>query len=81
MPSVRGISGPYRLFFFSFDCREPAHIHVQRERMLCKFWLDPVVLASNQGFSAVELNTIRRILREHSDHILEASHEHCGSYR
>jgi hypothetical protein len=46
--------------------------------MLCKFWLDPVVLASNQVFSAVELNTIRRILREHSDHILEAWHEHCG---
>jgi hypothetical protein len=81
LPSVRGIPGPYRLFFFSFDCREPEHIHVQRDRMICKFWLDPVVLASNQGYSAVELNTIRRILREHSDRILEAWHEHCGGDR
>jgi hypothetical protein len=54
---------------------------VQRERMICKFWLDPVVLASNQGFSAVELNTIRRLLREHSDRILEAWHEHCDGDR
>jgi len=51
MPTVRGIPGPYRIFFFSFDCNEPRHMHVSRERMLCKFWLEPVALARNSGFS------------------------------
>ncbi len=29
MPAVKDIPGPYRLFFYSFDCAEPAHVHVQ----------------------------------------------------
>jgi hypothetical protein len=27
VPRVRGILGPYRVFFTSFDCREPPHVH------------------------------------------------------
>ena len=81
MPAIRGISGPYRLFFVSFDCREPKHVHVQRERRVCKYWMDPVVLASNHGFSPAELNTIRQLLRENRDRILEAWDEHCGTRR
>ncbi|MGP0593877.1 DUF4160 domain-containing protein [Nitrospira sp. T9] len=45
MPNVRGIEGPYRFFFYSFDCNEPKHVHVQRERHICKFWLEPIFLA------------------------------------
>ena len=52
MLTIRGISGPYRLFFFSFDCNEPKHIHVQRERRVCKYWMELVVLAGNHGFFA-----------------------------
>ena len=78
MPTVRGIPGPYRLFFYSFDCDEPEHVHVRRERCLCKFWLEPVVLTSNDGFSPGELNRIRAIITRHRDRILEAWHEHCG---
>ena len=51
MPTVKGIPGPYRLFFYSFDCDEPRHVHVRRERMVCKFWLEPIVLSFNEGFS------------------------------
>jgi hypothetical protein len=40
MPAVKNIGGPYRLFFYGFDCNEPMHIHVQREGMVCKFWDD-----------------------------------------
>jgi hypothetical protein len=43
-----------------------------------KFWLDPLNLARNHGFSARELNVIRRIIETHRDIILEAWHEHCG---
>gem|GEM_PF-85685 len=62
MPTVRGIRGPYRFFFYSFDCNEPMHIHVQQEKMTCKFWINPLALAKNYGFSAKELNTIRAII-------------------
>jgi hypothetical protein len=77
MPAVRGISGPYRLFFYSFDCAEPMHVHVRREQMTCKFWLQPVVLSTNHGFSPRELNVIRRIIVDHIDRIIEAWQEHC----
>ena len=81
MPSIRGISGPYRLFFVSFDCQEPKHVHVQRERRVCKYWMEPIALASNHGFSPVELNTVRRLLHDNRDLILEAWDEHCGIRR
>jgi hypothetical protein len=33
MPAVKDIQGPYRLFFYSFDCNQPKHVHVQREKL------------------------------------------------
>jgi hypothetical protein len=55
MPTIPGIPGPYRFFFYSFDCSEPMHVHVERERKVCKFWLEPIALAANDGFSAKRL--------------------------
>ena len=78
MPKVRAIHGPYRFFFYSFDCNEPKHVHVHRERNMCKFWLEPVALSTNDGFSAGELNRIRGIISKHLNRILEAWDEHCG---
>ena len=78
MPRVQDIPGPYRFFFYSFDCYEPEHVHVRRENMVCKFWLEPITLASNHGFSSRELNKIRRNLKENVQKILEAWYEHCG---
>jgi hypothetical protein len=77
MPTVRGIAGPYRFFFYSFDCSEPMHVHVKRERMVCKFWLDPIMLSHNDGFAANELNRIRRSIESNLDKIIEAWDEHC----
>jgi len=42
MPRIKGIPGPHRLFFTSFDCNEPAHVHAERERSTCEFWLEPI---------------------------------------
>ncbi len=78
LPTVPGITGPYRFFFYSFDCNEPMHIHVPRDRAVCKFWLDPVVPAYNSGFSAHELNRIREKVVDNLDAIREAWNEHCG---
>jgi hypothetical protein len=72
MPTIPGIAGPYRFFFYSFDCIEPKHVHVRRELMTCKFWLETVVLSTDNRFSPRELNRIRRIILDNRDRILEA---------
>ena len=77
MPTIKNVVGPYRLFFYSFDCNEPRHVHVQREDRLCKFWLEPLVLASNDGYYATELNRIRSVVQANKARIVEAWHEHC----
>jgi len=45
VPRIPGIPGPYWFFFYSFDCNEPMHVHVRRDRQHAKFWLAPVALA------------------------------------
>ena len=78
MPTIKGIDGPYRFFFYSFDCNEPMHVHVQREKMVCKFWLEPVELADSNGFSARELNRIRVEVVRNLGRIREGWNEHCS---
>jgi hypothetical protein len=58
MPRIKGIPRPYRFSFTSFDCAEPAHVHVEREDKTCKFWLEPLMLARSQGFKSHELNVM-----------------------
>jgi hypothetical protein len=61
MPTALRI-GPYRFYFYSYDCNEPRHMHVDRENISAKIWLDPVVsLAENHGYSRRELREIERI--------------------
>ena len=78
MPTIQGIPGPYRFYFYSFDCNERQHVHVKRDKMICKFWLEPIELARDHGFSARELNRIRAIIQEEQTGIKEAWGEHCG---
>jgi hypothetical protein len=79
VPRIGGIPGPYWFFFYSFDCAEPIHVHVRRDRSEAKFWLSPVVLCWNRGFTPRELNEIRRNIIDNEPHIIEAWHEHCGT--
>lgn len=78
MPTVL-VDGPYSFVFFSSDKGEPPHIHVKRERWIVKFWLDPVVLATNRGFAGHELNHIARLVVKHEPALLEAWHEYFGA--
>ena len=78
MPRIKDIRGPYWFFFYSFDCNEPIHVHVRREKRNCKFWLQPIQLAANYGFTARECGVIRRLIETHYEVIIEAWHEHCG---
>lgn len=67
-------SGPYRVYFVSHDMDEPPHVHVDRDDQSAKFWLDPVSLARNLGFTAVELRRVQRLVVEHRTRMLEAWH-------
>ena len=77
MPTIKR-TRPYRFFFVSLDYGEPPHIHVQRERMAAKFWLDPVALQKAGGFKAKELNKIAKLVQEHQDEFLERWYEFFG---
>ena len=75
MPVVLQI-GPYRFIFYSNERGEPAHIHIQRDRALAKFWLEPVELARSRHFAAHELTTIRQHVEDNLLALMEAWREH-----
>ncbi|OWY73431.1 hypothetical protein B7486_03570 [cyanobacterium TDX16] len=77
MPTVARI-GPYRFFFFGNEGNEPPHIHVQRERLLAKYWLNEVTLAKSRGFAAHELRQIEKLVLENKGRFLEAWNEFFG---
>ena len=78
MPTVLRI-GSFRFFFYSNEDGEPAHIHIQRDRMLAKFWLIPVTLASSTRFPPRELRKIESMVIENKEILLEAWNEHFSS--
>ena len=78
MPTVLR-EGPYSFVFFSSDRGEPPHIHVNRDREIAKFWLDPVGLAKNRGFASHELNRIEELVSTHRETLLEAWHDYFGA--
>src|SRR2546425_7379426 len=77
MPTILRI-GPYRIYFVSHDVYEPPHVHVDRDDESAKFWLAPVALASNLGFTTVELRRVQRLVVEHEPRLLEAWNEYFG---
>ena len=78
MPTVLR-DGPYRFFFYASDRDEPAHVHVERDDNVAKFWLDPVRLQSSGGFSRVEIAKIARIMIDRRLELLEAWNEYFGN--
>lgn len=75
MPTLL-ITGPYRIYFYSHETDEPPHIHVDRDMSSAKFWLSPVSLAGNIGFSAKELNKIYKIIVSNRESLLEEWNEY-----
>jgi Domain of unknown function (DUF4160) len=57
MPTVLVWRG-YRFYFYSNEGFEPPHIHVDKSGNSVKFWLRPVSVARNHGFSERELKVI-----------------------
>jgi len=63
------------LFFYASDAVEPVHVHVERDRNVAKFWLDPVMLARSSGFSRSELRTVEGVVRKHKQDVEKAWYE------
>jgi hypothetical protein len=75
MPTVLRV-GPYRFFFYASDRDEPAHVHIEREDCVAKFWLDPVRLQSSGGLSRIEIRHIERLVSRHQSELMEAWDEY-----
>jgi len=78
VPTILNIEG-YRFYFYSNEGREPAHIHVQKERAIAKFWLKPVFLASSVRFSPKEIRDIQRLVENNHSQFIEAWNEYFKS--
>jgi hypothetical protein len=78
MPTVLRL-GPYRVYFFSHEPNEPPHVHVDRDEQSAKFWIRPVGLARNLGFSAHELKRIEALIRANEELLLEAWSAYFGT--
>jgi hypothetical protein len=51
---------------------------VDRDNLSAKFWLTPVPLARNFGFTAVELRKIQSLIEQNRHGLLEEWSEHFG---
>lgn len=71
MPTILLI-GPYRFHFYSCENNEPPHIHVARDDLEAKFWLQSIILAVNYGFPSQELNKINTLVSEHREELIKA---------
>lgn len=77
-PTIHRADG-YRFFFFSNESHEPKHVHVQRDRMLAKFWLEPVALARSTGYSPQELRRLAELVNENANAFRKAWDDHFGN--
>lgn len=78
MPTVLRI-GPFRFFFYSNENDEPPHIHIQAAERTAKYWLEPLELAYNYGFSSRELKQIEQHIRDNMTYILDIWREFFGA--
>lgn len=78
MPTVLR-EGAFRFFFYSNEGTEPAHIHVQRDENIAKFWLNPVRLEDAGDFKPKEIRDIERLVLKHERTILQKWNEHFSA--
>jgi hypothetical protein len=67
------------VYFYSHEPNEPPHVHVDRDDQSAKFWLRPVALAQNLGFSPAELRRIQRMLEENVSMLMEKWNARFGA--
>lgn len=77
MPTVLRV-GAYRFYFYSHEPNKPPHVHIDRDSSTAKFWLESVALATSIGFSTKELRTLRGMVQDHQNVLLEAWNGYFG---
>jgi hypothetical protein len=80
MPTVLRVQG-FQFYFYSHETTEPPHVHVDKGGASCKFWLSPVSLARNYGYSEVELNRIRDIILEKQSFLASKWNEYFNRHK
>jgi hypothetical protein len=78
VPTILRI-GPFRFFFYANENDEPPHIHVQRDRALAKFWLQPVALVRSTGFAPHDLSKLAKLVEEQQPQLEEAWNAFFGN--
>jgi hypothetical protein len=77
MPTIFRWQG-FRFHFYSDEGHEPPRVRVHRHDDLCKFWLEPVSLAYNDGMQEHELTRLGTVVEEHREEFLRKWHEYFG---
>ncbi len=75
MPTIHRWKG-FRFHFYSDEGHEPPHVHVRRAEDSCKFWLDPIALAYNDGMKSSEIGDLEAIVREKQEEFLRKWHDY-----
>lgn len=70
MPTVMKLYG-FRFFFFSNE-ESRMHIHIEREGLEAKIWLDSFEIASNYGFKSHELLIIQQLVKKYEKEFKKA---------
>jgi hypothetical protein len=78
VPSALRI-GPYRFFFYANDRGEPAHVHVQRDGKIAKFWIEPVRMDRSGRFRPNELLDIQRTIEQNKTKLLTAWNDYFNA--
>lgn len=74
MPTIL-IENGYRLFFYADEGFEPAHVHVEYQGAVSKFWLNPVQFAGTMGMKSREISKASLLVKKHEKLILEKWNE------
>lgn len=74
-------SGPYRFYFYAYDCVERFDTHVDRDNLSAKFWLEPNIrIMQNHGYSRKELREIERIIQENMEILKDEWDIYCSGH-
>ena len=69
MPTVFHIEG-FRFFFYSNE-HLPKHIHIEKAEKTAKFNLGNVELIKSSGFNSAELKTIRNLVEDKQELLIQ----------
>ncbi len=72
MPTLLRWNG-CRFYYFSNEANEMAHVHVDRDAVSAKLWLERGTIARNDGFPPLELARVCDRLAESREDVLKAS--------